>query len=175
MHQVLEEGAPQTSCRTAREPLERARGDQSGAREVRLTPAPSPLVCLLVGFDQDGRPLVEIASQPGELLPARSTVRLPKLCGSEVLVLLEGGDRQRPIIIGVLQSELAEEREEGNSVKVSVDGKALELVAQRELVLRCGDASITLTAAGKVLIRGRYVVSRSSGANKIKGAVVDIN
>jgi hypothetical protein len=43
------------------------------------------------------------------------------------------------------------------------------------VVLRCGDASITLTQAGKVIIRGNYIVSRSSGYNKIKGAAVDIN
>jgi hypothetical protein len=47
--------------------------------------------------------------------------------------------------------------------------------AEREIVLRCGDASITLTRAGKVIIKGRYVVSRSTGYNKIKGATVDIN
>ena len=41
--------------------------------------------------------------------------------------------------------------------------------------MRCGEASITLTRAGKVLIRGAYVLSRSSGANRIKGAAVEIN
>ena len=42
-------------------------------------------------------------------------------------------------------------------------------------MLRCGDASITLTRAGKVLIKENYVLSRSRGCNKIKGAAVDIN
>jgi len=42
-------------------------------------------------------------------------------------------------------------------------------------VLRCGDASITLTRAGKVVIQGNYILSRSSGYNKIKGAAIDIN
>jgi hypothetical protein len=32
-----------------------------------------------------------------------------------------------------------------------------------------------LTRAGKVVIKGRYVVSRSSGDNKVKGASVEIN
>ena len=49
------------------------------------------------------------------------------------------------------------------------------LTAEREIVLKCGEASITLTRAGKVLIKGTYVLSRSSGYNKIKGAAVDIN
>ena len=51
----------------------------------------------------------------------------------------------------------------------------LELVARREIVLRCGNASITLTRAGKIILRGTYVLSRSSGVNKIKGGSVQIN
>jgi hypothetical protein len=47
--------------------------------------------------------------------------------------------------------------------------------AERQLILRCGDASLTLTRAGKVLISGSYVLSRSSGANRIRGAVVELN
>ena len=43
------------------------------------------------------------------------------------------------------------------------------------MVLRCGKASITLTQAGKILLDGTYVVSRSSGANRIKGASVQLN
>jgi hypothetical protein len=49
------------------------------------------------------------------------------------------------------------------------------LSAEREIVLHCGDASITLTRAGKVIIKGRYLISRSSGYNKVKGAAVEIN
>jgi hypothetical protein len=51
----------------------------------------------------------------------------------------------------------------------------LVLEAQREIVLKCGDASITLTRAGKIILRGTYVLSRSSGVNKIKGGSVQIN
>ena len=46
---------------------------------------------------------------------------------------------------------------------------------RRQDAARCGDASITLTRAGKVIIKGNYILSRSSGYNKIKGAAVDIN
>jgi len=60
-------------------------------------------------------------------------------------------------------------------VSAQVDDQRVELTAEREIVLRCGDASITLTRAGKVIIKGAYILSRSSGYNKIKGAAVDIN
>ncbi len=56
-----------------------------------------------------------------------------------------------------------------------VDGDRYLIRAEREIVLQCGDSSITLTRAGKVLIKGNYVVSYSTGYNRIKGATVDIN
>ena len=60
-------------------------------------------------------------------------------------------------------------------VVVQADGQRHVITAEREIVLRCGDASITLTRAGRVIIKGRYILSRSTGYNKIKGAAIDIN
>jgi len=60
-------------------------------------------------------------------------------------------------------------------VEVDVDGQRLLVTAQEQLVLRCGKASITLTRAGKVLIEGAYVSSRSSGVNRIKGGSIQLN
>jgi hypothetical protein len=51
----------------------------------------------------------------------------------------------------------------------------LVVTAAKQLTLRCGEASITLTAAGKIIIRGKYIVSRSSGVQRIKGGSVQIN
>jgi hypothetical protein len=52
---------------------------------------------------------------------------------------------------------------------------AHDRVAPEQLVLRCGKASITLTKAGKVLIEGSYVSSKSTGVNRIKGGSVQLN
>jgi hypothetical protein len=61
------------------------------------------------------------------------------------------------------------------TVEVDKDGERLVVSAKEQLVLRCGKASVTLTKAGKVLIQGSYVLSRSSGVNRIKGASVQLN
>ena len=131
------------------------------------------------GFDLDDQPLVSgIAQLPGELLRARTTVRLMRsMIGAGVVLLCEQGDPRRPIIVGVLQdqapaSEHADKRE---LVSIQADEDRFVVSAEREIVLRCGDASITLTRAGKVIIKGNYILSRSTGYNKIKGAAVDIN
>jgi hypothetical protein len=60
-------------------------------------------------------------------------------------------------------------------VRAEIDGERRVIEAEREIVLRCGDASITLTRAGKVIIRGTYILSRSSGYNRMKGAAIDLN
>lgn len=53
--------------------------------------------------------------------------------------------------------------------------RRIEIVGQDEVVLRCGEASITLRRNGRVVVRGAYIESRSRGTNRIKGGVVLIN
>lgn len=138
------------------------------------------LVARLHGFDLDDRPLVSnLELLPGQIVTARTTTSLLReMIGSSVLIVCERGDPSLPIIIGVLQPPAAcspPQQDIGRRVSVEADGERHEITAEREIVLRCGDASITLTRAGKVLIKGNYIVSRSTGYNKIKGAAVDIN
>lgn len=112
-------------------------------------------------------------------MAARTTVPVVRAqAGSMVVVACEGGNPRRPIILGVLQNHPAQAPVENRSphvVSVQADDDRLTLSAEREIVLKCGEASITLTRAGKVLIEGEYILSRSTGYNKIKGAAVDIN
>lgn len=105
-----------------------------------------------------------------------------KASGCEVLLAFENNDPLTPIIVGTMYSlidEIAENSdivlEEERPQDVILDGKRVVLNAEDEIVLKCGKSSITLTKAGKVIIRGDYVLSRSSGQNQIKGASVSIN
>ncbi len=134
----------------------------------------------LHGFDLGERPL--LAGLPGlahEIVVARTAVSLRQAhIGSMMVVLFDQGDVRRPIVIGVLQESRAAPPSAAVSaplVSAQVDDQKVVLTAEREIVLRCGEASITLTRAGKVVIKGTHVLSRSSGSNRIKGATVDIN
>jgi uncharacterized protein DUF6484 len=128
----------------------------------------------LVGFTETGVPLVDFPGNPQDNpVSARSTAELsPDDIGREVALLFEEANPSKPILIGPIVS-LGPQA--ARRFSVDRDGERLELSAQREVVLRCGNASITLTRAGKILIRGDYVSSHSRGVNKIKGGVVHIN
>src|SRR5579872_4804385 len=130
-----------------------------------------PVVGSLISLES-GNPVVNFPGNPtNQPVVARTTIPLDPMCvGSEVVLLFENGDPARPIVVGQLQKA-----QPASTVVAELDGERVVLSAEREIALKCGEASITLTAAGKILIRGTYVLTRSSGANRIKGATVEIN
>jgi hypothetical protein len=134
-------------------------------------------VAILHGFDLLDQPLLaDVAALPGEVVVARSVVALRRdMIGAPVVFVCEGADARRPIILGVVRAAAVTSAAAGPALSVQADDERLVISAEREIVLRCGDASITMTRGGRVVIDGKFVLSRSSGYNKIKGAAVDIN
>lgn len=117
-------------------------------------------------------------------LRARTLVPLDRVkVGAQVALMFENGDVSFPIIVGILQRQQNEPIRESAIVRpsggrescVEIDGERVVLAGEREVVLRCGKASITLRRDGKVVIRGVHLLSRSSGPNRIKGGSVQIN
>jgi hypothetical protein len=137
------------------------------------------LVGRVVAFTADGTvPLVAYDGQPGATaMPARTTLDLHAAhIGREVVLTFEDGDPCRPIVIGCIRHHESWPLSElPGAVEVDADGQRLVVSANEQLVLRCGKASITLTRAGKIIIRGAHVSSRSSGVNRIVGGSVQIN
>jgi len=139
----------------------------------------------VVDLTEEGEPLVDFSSNPSQFpLLAKSTVGLGQEdLGAEVTLLFETGDIRKPVIMGVIQASKVVAKNAQNLVpsqqrsvtSVECDGGKVVVSAEKEIVLRCGEASITLTRAGKILLKGTYVVSRSSGVNRIKGGSVQIN
>jgi len=102
--------------------------------------------------------------------------------GREILLAFENNDAKHPILVDIMHSPMDHITEPASTVfeaegpqDVTVDGKKIVFVAENEIVLKCGKANITLTKAGKVLIKGEYVLSHSSGDNRIKGGSISIN
>jgi hypothetical protein len=100
--------------------------------------------------------------------------------------MFEAGDPLKPVILGALQPKPANapiasdnqgshSQPTDNAFEVKTEGDRILLSAKSEIVFNCGKASIVLTKAGKILLRGAYLLARSSGVNRIKGASVQIN
>jgi hypothetical protein len=138
--------------------------------------APGVVIGVLMGFE-GGRPLVIYPGNPAEqAVPARSAAALRRDdVGAELALLFEDGDPARPLVVGRILPAAGTASGRLGELQVRLADERLELSARREVVIRCGKASITLTPSGKVLIRGTYVSSRSSGANRIKGGSVQLN
>ncbi len=147
------------------------------------------LVGRLAAIGAGGEPHVDYPGAPPDGVAARSMVAVGVAqIDHEVALLFEGGDPQKPMIMGLMYRPDASpsvgeaERASGADAPVRTaqptvenDGERLVFEADKEIVLRCGKASITLTRAGKILIRGAYLLTRSSGVNRIQGGSVQIN
>ncbi len=139
----------------------------------------SPAVGKIIALTAPGLVLVDFPENPQS-----GATQARHICpifagdvGREALLLFENNDPAKPIVIGLLEptGTNAPANSEAQPVTASLDGEQITLTAKHEIVLRCGKASITLTKAGKILIRGAYLLSRSSGVNRIKGGSVQIN
>jgi hypothetical protein len=126
----------------------------------------------LAALEASGDARVVFPGSPADGLPARSMAALSEAdLGCEIALLFEAGDPRRPVVMGLMHGAARP----ATRPEAKVDSERIEFTAEKEIVLRCGNASITLTRAGKILIRGAYVLTRSSGVNRIQGGSVQIN
>jgi hypothetical protein len=151
---------------------------ESAATTSSLLPINGVRVGRLVAFASDGTvPLVVFEGQVAAgAVTARATLDLHgSHIGQDVVLTFENGDPRHPVILGCLHDAHARTLPDTPNVELEVDGRRLVVSAKEQLVLRCGKASITLTRAGKVLLQGTYVSSRSTGVLRLKGGSVQIN
>jgi|SoiMethySBSTD1v2_1073268.scaffolds.fasta_scaffold760707_1 uncharacterized protein DUF6484 len=141
-----------------------------------------------MGIDESSELLVDFSgNQSGRYLSAQSIVPLnTEDAGRNIVLMFEGGDPLKPVILGAIQPKPANastasdnrrphSQPANNAFEVKTEGDRILLNAKSEIVFNCGKASIVLTKAGKILLRGAYLLARSSGVNRIKGASVQIN
>jgi hypothetical protein len=145
----------------------------------------------ITGLNASGAPLVDFPGNPSGPIPARLAMVLDAkglkeaiARGQEVVLLFENGDPRLPFIMGLIQepsetplldSLLDSHPPPPRPTEAHVDGKRVVIEGQDEIVLKCGEASITLRRNGKVIIKGTYLESRATGTHRIKGGSVEIN
>ena len=160
-----------------------------------------PLVGWLVGTNGTGLPLVDFEGNPAGPCVARRTIPLEPdtlqravETRQGVLLSFERGNPRLPLITGLIQSDTpgldaifegpeanvgqasAEQLGPGSApMEAHVDGKRVTIEGADEVVLKCGQASITLRRNGKLILKGTYIETHSSGVNRIKGGSVQVN
>ena len=167
-----------------------------------VSPAISPgeiVIGYIKKVDQSGVYVDYPHNTSGKHVLALATIPVEaKNVGREAALLFNGGDLNKPVIVGIIHCEMmdvlenrapSQESDEAwlnqshsigepakeKGVDIVVDGKEHSIEAKEQMTLKCGKASITLTKDGKILLRGTYISSRSSGTQRILGGSVQIN
>ncbi len=107
----------------------------------------------------------------------------PRYVGREVLVVFQDGDRNKPIIVGLLEEPLeslvemtaATKETPDHKQELRIDGKRVVIEADDEIELKCGQGSITIRKDGKIVVKGTHVLSHATGPNRIRGGSVSLN
>jgi hypothetical protein len=160
--------------------------DSSSDKRIDLSSSATSLVgqVLEIFPKEPGHVIVRWRTLDGQLMDRALAVVRGVLVNSGDFVLLQRpGNWPEWIVTHVVEGareapnpyrpDVRPSPEEG--LDAMIDGKRVQIEGKDEIVLRCGKASITLRRNGRVVIRGTYVETRSSGTNRIKGGAVLIN
>ncbi|HEV2331445.1 MAG TPA: hypothetical protein VGY56_21895 [Verrucomicrobiae bacterium] len=128
---------------------------------------------LFVAEQGDGLPVpvvIGMAISDGVLIPAARNHQ-------RALVVRTDESPSHWVLIGLVRERVSSAARDAvpGELEVKVDGETLRLTADREIELRCGNASLVLRQSGRVILKGTHVVTSSRGPLKVKGATVEIN
>ena len=149
------------------------------------------VIGVVAGFSSNGEVLVAFGNNLQDLpiaAKAATSVSADDI-GRQAAILFENGNVENPVVMGLIKNlpdnqekivnvpETPERDLESDDevAEAVVDGERVVLQAKESIELKCGKASITLTKAGKIIVRGAYLSSKSSGVNRIHGGSVQIN
>lgn len=130
------------------------------------------VIGIFLGFDAQAPLVVFPGNRSETAIPARSLTELTSaMIGAEVALLFQEGDPMRPLIVGRIVDPLRA----SPTPQVIRDGERVTITGQERVELRCGKASIVMEKDGHITIRGTYVTSHASAANRIRGGSVNLN
>jgi hypothetical protein len=162
---------------------ENTQEDSVQLEDIQTEAVQGVLVGRLILAKKTGHMLIDYPGNPFGPLRARSTVRISDRDGNrEVVLIFEDNNPRLPIIIGVIQDEPVATSppqevilDRNEAKEIIVDKERIVLDAKKEILLRCGEGSVTIGKDGKIVIKGTNLLSRAKGVNRIKGAAVNIN
>ncbi len=140
------------------------------------------IIGVVIDISSTGAPLIDYpGNSSGNPIQALATVEVGKSAiGRQVAILFANGDLGQPVVIGLIRNMVdastgSEETSNPKAFDVKMDDENIVFSAKNQVTFQCGKASIILTKAGKVIISGEYVVSKSTGVNSLKGGSIQLN
>ena len=145
------------------------------------------VVGIVTGINESGLTSVAFACNSSEVpVQAKSVVQLTNRdVGRQVVLMFENGDVNSPVVLGLIQDQSNPAGEELSVIEKDEQTEkipdtliiedASKLTASKGLRLECGESSVTLTSAGKIIVQGNEIVTRSTGCTRLKGLSVELN
>ena len=133
-------------------------------------------VLIVHSVTDDG--IVSVRTEPGspeilcDVLQAGKSGGLTLVPGDSVLCWRPNLEADRAVILGRIGQRHATTF---TSQEVQEVPNELVIEARKNLTLKCGEGSITIREDGKILIKGKDLVSHAQRMNRIKGGSVSIN
>lgn len=122
----------------------------------------------LVGIDNQGYRVIDGGDASAITAASLVELNIEDLGASVLVVRWTGSDRA--IILGIIH-----EKPKDTSLSASVEGDIVRIRAERNLVLQCGKASVTLDANGAIKVKGEKITSAAKGRHNIRGGSVHLN
>lgn len=149
----------------------------------RVTEGPlfQPIICRLVASTATSEIMVECPGYGPKAARLLAGINRHELLkkendGREVLVVFAHGNPEEPVIIGMFENVLEDlVCMKNDPHETLIDGDRVVIQADREIVLACGEGSITIKEDGKIIVKGKNILSRASQTNKVKGGSVELN
>jgi hypothetical protein len=138
----------------------------------------------LEGIDDEGRLLFRAEGASEGSVPVAIGIEVSDAVlvkaarrGQRALVMVTSDPEPRWVLVGLVRDRVSAKARDARpgQLEVRVDGEKVCLSADRQIELRCGDASLLLRKDGKIVVSGTNVISASRGPNRIRGATVSLN
>jgi len=141
---------------------------------------PSSTIGRIESVGRDGRIVVLHDYQVG---PVRADTLLSldvnaPLAGAPVLLAFADDDPGRPVLVGLIGDGALDPRLGAARAVYTIDTllvRDLDLSACNSVNIRCGRSQILMDKFGKIVIKGRDILTRASSRNRVKGGSISLN
>ena len=131
------------------------------------------------GIDAQGLVLVSLDGDESvtacEVLYIGAAAEAPPKDSTVLVLRPDTSVDELPVVLGRVGTATRAAAATSSDAQPANPADTVRIEANKSIVLRAGEGSITVRADGKILIKGKEIVSHAQGTNRVKGGAVAIN